>query len=155
MRSCKHMIQAMEEQLSVAERVQIEELYARHAWALDTADVDGLAALYTDDAVIDDVQTGRFEGPGAARRFAEAARDDPDFRGRQHWGGHDRIVREGGRCLVTSFGLAAQLHSSGATFLPWLGYTEDVLVAPVGVWLFAERQFRRWEGSVLSGFPGR
>ena len=135
--------------------MQIEELYARHAWALDTADVDGLAALYTEDAVIDDVAAGRFEGAGAARRFAEAARDDPDFRGRQHWSGHNRVVREGERCRVTSFGLAAQLHSSGATFLPWLGYTEDVLAAPDGVWLFAERWFLRWEGGVLAGFRGR
>src|SRR6476661_1266910 len=149
------MIHAMEEGFSVADRVQIEELYARHAWALDTADVDGLVELYTEDAVIDDVGSGRFEGAGAARRFAEAARDDPDFRGRQHWSGHNRVVRDGARCRVTAFGLAAQLHSSGATFLPWLGYTEDVLVAPDGVWLFAERRFRRWEGSVLSGFRGR
>jgi hypothetical protein len=145
----------MQEGLSVAERVQIEELYARHSWALDTADVDGLAALYTEDAVIDDVQTGRFEGAGAARRFAEAARDDPDFHGCQHWSGHNRVVREGPRCRVSSFGLAAQLHSSGAIFLPWLGYTEDVLVAPVDAWLFAERRFLRWEGSVLAGFRGR
>jgi hypothetical protein len=149
------MIPAVEEQLGVAQRVQIEELYARHAWALDTADVEGLVALYTEDAVIDDVQTGRFEGAGAARRFAEAARDAPDFRGRQHWSGHERIVREGARCVVTSFGLAAQLHPSGATFLPWLGYTEDVLVERAGVWLFAQREFRRWEGAVLAGFPGR
>jgi hypothetical protein len=149
------MIPGMEQQLSVADRVEIEELYARHAWALDTADVEGLAALYTEDAVIDDVQTGRFEGAGAARRFAEAARDAPDFRGRQHWSGHNRLVREGARCRVTSFGLAAQLHSSGATFLPWLGYTEDVLLDVAGAWLFSERRFRRWEGSVLSGFPGR
>jgi hypothetical protein len=149
------MVRAVEGQLSVEDRVQIDELYARHAWALDTADVDGVAALYTDDAVIDDVLTGRFEGAGAARRFATAARDDPDFRGRQHWTGHSRFTRDGTRCRVRSFGLATQLHSSRATFLPWLGYTEDVLVLADGAWRFAERRFCRWEGSVLSAFPGR
>jgi hypothetical protein len=149
------MVRAVEGQLSVEDRVQIEDLYARHAWALDTADIDGVAALYADEAVIEDVLAGRFEGAGAARRFAEAARDDPDFHGRQHWTGHSRFTRDGERCHVRSFGLAAQLHSSGATFLPWVGYTEDVLVAQDGGWRFAERRFRRWEGSVLSAFPGR
>jgi hypothetical protein len=141
--------------LDVADRVQIEELYARHAWALDTADVDGIAALYTDDAVIDDALVGHFGAPDAARRFAAAARDDPGFRGRQHWTGHSRFEPEGAGWRITSFGLATQLHPTGATFLPWLGWTDDVVVARDGAWLFARRAFRRWEGDVLSAFPGR
>jgi hypothetical protein len=141
--------------LDAADRVQIEELYARHAWALDTADVDGLAALYTDDAIIDDVLAGRFEGPDAARRYAAAARDDPDFAGRQHWTGHSRLEPAEQGWRIMSFGLATQLHPSGATFLPWLGYTDDVVVAQAGAWLFARRAFRRWEGDVLAAFPGR
>ena len=150
------MIQAMEEGFSVADRVQIEELYARHAWALDTADVDGLAELYTEDAVIDDVGTGRFEGAGAARRFAVAARDDPDFRGRQHWSGHNRVVRDGAalpRVGVRSGG-AARTRPARRSSRGW-GTRRTLLVAPDGVWLFAERRFRRWEGSVLAGFRGR
>ena len=149
------MIQAMEEGFSVADRVQIEELYARHAWALDTADVDGLVELYTEDAVIDDVGTGRFEGAGAARRFAEAARDDPDFRGRQHWSGHDRVVRDGARCRVTavrSGGPAALVRRDVPAVAGVHGGRSR---RPGRVWLFAERRFRRWEGSVLSGFRGR
>jgi hypothetical protein len=58
---------------TAAGRHRATALYARHAWALVTADVDGLAALYTEDAVIDDVQTGR-----------------------QHWNGHNRVVRPAG-----------------------------------------------------------
>jgi ketosteroid isomerase-like protein len=141
--------------VDAADRVGIDELYARHAWALDTGDADAVAALYVEDAVIDDVLLGRHEGPQAARRFAEAARADPSFPGRQHWGGHREVQEEGDGVRVTSFGLATQLHPAGATYLPWLGWTEDVLVRGDGGWRFARRTSHRWEGEVLEAFPGR
>ena len=149
------MIQAMEEGFSVAERVQIEELYARHAWALDTADVDGSPSSTPRTRRSTTSRPAASRAPalraGSPRRRATI----PTSAAASTGAGTTAVVRDGARCRVSSFGLAAQLHSSGATFLPWLGYTEDVLVAPDGVWLFAQRRFLRWEGSVLAGFRGR
>jgi len=35
---------------SVHDRLEIQDLYARYSWALDTGDTDGYVALFTADA---------------------------------------------------------------------------------------------------------
>ena len=140
---------------ALADRALIEDLYAAFGWTLDTGDVDGFAALFTRDAVIEDAYAGRFEGPEAARRFIVAMRNRPDFPGRQHWSQHAVFSAEGDGWRVRSFGIATQRHPEGAVFLPWVGWTDDLLVAHAGRWLFGERRLLRWEGDVLSAFPGR
>ena len=43
-------------ELSVADRIAIQDLIARYAWALDTGDVDSLVTCFTTDcAVIEEV----------------------------------------------------------------------------------------------------
>jgi hypothetical protein len=140
---------------ALADRALIEDLYTRFGWTLDTADIDGFAALFTPSAVIEDAFAGRYEGPDAARRFAIAMRDRPDFPGRQHWTNQSLFERDEDGWRVRSFGIATQRHPEGAIFLPWVGHTDDRVVGHDGAWLFAERRFLRWSGDVLAGFPGR
>ena len=49
----------------------INELFTRYAWALDTGDVEGIIACFTQDAVLESPVMGRFSGAGAVRDFAE------------------------------------------------------------------------------------
>jgi hypothetical protein len=137
------------------DRAPIEDLYARFSWALATADIDTFAELFTPDAVLEDAFAGRFDGPGAARRFAEAMRDRPDFPGRQHWTNQSVFEPDGDGWRVRSFGIATQRHPEGAVFLPWVGHTDDLVVVHDGAWRFARRRFERWEGDVLAAFPSR
>jgi ketosteroid isomerase-like protein len=56
--------------LSVADRIAIQDLIARYAWALDTGDVDALVRCFTRDcAVIEEVfeDPDRWEGHEGVR----------------------------------------------------------------------------------------
>jgi len=67
--------------LDVADRLEIHELAARYANAIDDRDWDALAAVFTDDAVyvlsgfgeLDD----RYEGVGAIRALMESSESHP------------------------------------------------------------------------------
>lgn len=141
--------------LSPDDRVAIDQLFARCAWALDTADTSALADLFTADARIEDTAGAfLFEPPDAASRFAKSLIRDPSFPGRQHWIGQTVLTPEGDAWTARSFGMAPHLHSStGTNFLAWLGYYEDTLVKQEGQWRFKVRRFIPWKGSVLGGFP--
>lgn len=141
--------------LSPADRIEINELFARWAWALDTGDEAAFTELCTEDARIEDAAGSfAFEPPGAAARFAQALIRDPLFPGRQHWIGQTLLTPDGDVWRARSFGMAPHLHSSARTnFLAWLGYYEDTLTKQNGRWRFKARTLHPWQGEVLAGFP--
>ena len=55
--------------LSIEDRVEITELYARQAWAMDTGDIDAYVAVFAPDGVLNLAEVHR--GHVAIRRFAE------------------------------------------------------------------------------------
>jgi hypothetical protein len=141
--------------LSPTERVAIDDLFARVAWALDTRDEAALSRLFTADALIDDdAGTFHFEGPEAALEFSRALASDPTFPGRQHWAGQTLFLRDGDVLLARSFGMAPHLHAGLRTnFLAWLGFYEDTLVSTDGRWQIKARRFHQWKDDVLADFP--
>jgi hypothetical protein len=143
--------------LTVKDRIEINDLMAAYAWALDTGDVDALVACFTPDAVvIEEVfeDPDRWEGAADIRRLAEHYRSVPNFPGRQH---HiSQLMVKGGtrRCAAQSFVFVTECRGEPPYVLRFAGYYEDKLVKLRGQWLFKERIIRLWDGHVLARFPG-
>lgn len=72
--------------VALEDRVEIEELMARYAWALDTGDFEGYAACFTDDGWLEHWPQGRCVGREGLRRSTDSMwYDKPNNAlGRQH-----------------------------------------------------------------------
>jgi len=146
---------------TLEERVLIQELCARYAWALDTADTEGYAACFTEDAVVRDLHASdkAIVGRQAIYDYAKWRwHSDPNWAGRQH---HlDQTIFEAdpeGRpdhwhmksyCWAFDY----QRHTRGNAF--FVGYYFDTVAKVDGEWLFRERLFGEWMGDILKAFPG-
>jgi len=144
--------------LTVEDRLAIQELFARYAWALDTGQVDDLAACFTEDTVIiEEVfeDPDRWEGRAGVRALGRHYMSAPNFPGRQHH--TSQLLLEGGieACRARSFVFVTECQGEPPYLLRFAGYYEDQLVKQAGQWLFKERIIRLWDGPVLSAFPGK
>ncbi|PZN34059.1 MAG: hypothetical protein DIU71_03505 [Proteobacteria bacterium] len=145
------------DRLSVEDRIAIQDLIARYAWALDTGDVDAFVACFTPDCVvIEEVfeEPDRWEGHVGVRRLAEHYRNAPGFPGRQHHVSQSIVTGAGDRCTVKSFAFVTECRGEPPYTLRFAGYYDDQLVRLDGEWLFRERVIRLWDGPVLARFPG-
>lgn len=146
--------------LPAAERLAIEDLYARYNWALDTGDVEGFADAFVPDCrVVTRLYGGRaytYEGRQGAIDLAETLRLWSRFPGCQHYDGQLRLTPDtlAGRpaCRVRSFTFMSDCRSEPPYPIRFAGHTEDTLVQVDGEWLFQERLIALWEGEVLSRF---
>jgi ketosteroid isomerase-like protein len=144
--------------LSVADRIAIQDLIARYAWALDTGDVDGLVACFTPDCVvIEEVfeDPDRWEGHAGVRGLGEHYKNSPGFPGRQHHVSQSIVEGDSERCTVKAFAFVTECRGEPPYTLRFTGYYDDVLLQVKGQWLFHERTIRLWDGPVLARFPGR
>lgn len=139
---------------SAADRLAIEDLFARYAWAIDTADVDAVMELFVPDCVIEDTVVNRlFEGLDAARDFASYFRNREVFPGRQHWVGQAVMTMDGeNTCRIRSFGMASHLYSTGANYLTYLGSYDDTVVRTSEGWRFQERRYFSWRRDTFNGY---
>jgi len=144
--------------LSVEDRIEIQDLIARYAWALDTGDIDSLVSCFTPDCVvIEEVfeDPDRWEGREGVRRLAQHYGASPGFPGRQHHTSQSLVEGDAGRCSVKSFAFVTECHGEPPYTLRFTGYYDDKLEKREGRWLFRERIIRLWDGAVLERFPGR
>jgi len=144
--------------LTVRDRLDIHDLLARYAWALDTGDVESLLGCFTRDAVvIEEVfeEPDRWEGHAGIRRLAEHYRGVPDFPGRQHHVSQVLLSGSQTRAAVRSFAFVTECRGEPPYLLRFAGYYEDVIVRRRGAWLFEQRIIRLWDGPVLARFPGK
>ncbi len=76
----------MKPKVALEDRVEIEELMARYAWALDTGDFEGYAACFTQDGWLEHWPQGRCLGREGLKRATDSLwYDKPDaYLGRQH-----------------------------------------------------------------------
>ena|SRR5690625_217895 len=139
---------------SAADRIAIDELFARYAWAIDTGDVEGFVDLFVEDGVIEDTVVNRlFEGAEAARGFADYFRNRIVFPGRQHWVGQAVMtMQDDDTCRVRSFGMASHLYSTGASYLTYLGSYDDTVVRTSEGWKFQERRYFSWRRDTFKGY---
>ncbi len=123
------------EPLSLADRLEIQDLIARYCWALDMRDGDAYAATFTPDGV--------FEGIGSRGRGHNELRAlplslHPEAIETQHWVTNTVLQGDGQRATSKSYILILRAESY------YLGHYADELAKVDGRWLFARRQFRRW-----------
>jgi 3-phenylpropionate/cinnamic acid dioxygenase small subunit len=138
------------ERLPAEDRLDVAELIARHAWCVDTADVDGWVATFTTDGVFDLPGGRRYQGHDQLRAYMEAQVQAKPFPGQQHHVSQIVIEGAGSPCSVRSHLLSTQRMSTGATVIYGLGSYADTCVKVDGEWRFAKRIYRPWSGSLAT-----
>jgi ketosteroid isomerase-like protein len=143
--------------LTTEDRIAINDLLARYAWALDTGDVDTFVSCFTPTAVvIEEVfeEADRWEGSDGLRRLAEHFRNVPNFPGRQHHVSQLLVEGDNARCSARSFVFVTECRGEPPYIVRFAGYYDDQIVKSAGRWLFQQRIIRLWDGEVLARFPG-
>jgi hypothetical protein len=133
--------------LSVEDRLDIIDLVARHAWCVDTGDVDGWVDTFAESGIFDLSGGRRYEGHTQLRQYMEQATRDRPFPGQQHHASQVVIEGEGSRCHVRSYLVGTQRVSTGAAVLYALGSYSDTCIKQGGRWVFEKRIFRLWSGA--------
>jgi len=101
---------------SLEDRIAIQDLIARYAWALDTGDIDAVANCFTvDGVVIEEVfeDPDRWEGRDGVRALAEHYRTSAGFPGRQHHVSQSIVTGDNQRCAVKSFAFVTECREVG------------------------------------------
>lgn len=145
--------------LPTEDRHEIEDLFARYSWALDTGDPEALAMTFTPDGrIIEEVfeDPDIWEGRAGIRALGRHYMSSPNFPGRQHHVTMPVYTPDGpDRCHVRSFVFVTEVHGEPPMELRFSGYYVDEIVRHDGAWLFASRAIRLWDGEILKNFPGK
>lgn len=129
------------------DRAEIEDLYARYAWGLDTADEELVLGTFAKDAEFDHLWQGQAEGHEAIRQNLRSLWYD-----RQHWWfGRQHTLNtfimdpcpEGAR--VRCFFQILQYNADyGNNFIMGIGTRDDRLVRREGRWRFFRLHVNAW-----------
>jgi hypothetical protein len=142
--------------LSIADRLAIQDLYARHNAFIDLGDYERWAACFTEDGVSH--TSTRTEG-----RQALIAHGKARFEGRanepwtypQHWNTNLIIEGEGtsaaGFCYMMRI---VRMKDTGAYATTHLGIYQDTLVKVADKWLFKSRKLHLDAPPPPSAIPG-
>lgn len=125
--------------LSVEERLDIQELFAKYAWGIDMGDIDAVVACFAEDGYLDHLWQGKLQGHDKLRRaFEELWYDRPScWIGRQHLANHFLITREGEGARVKAFFSILQYNVDYRTnFVFGIGNRDNFCVKRDGNWLF-------------------
>lgn len=131
-------------------RTEIDELYARYAYAFDRGDVRAWAALFTSD--------GRFTVPGtpvvvgrpALEAFAsERHRRSPDMR---HFTSNVLIETSGSAARGRAYVAVYRLRG-GQLLVRTMGEYRDKLVEQDDGWRFRSRRYEPWLPAELCDVP--
>jgi hypothetical protein len=137
--------------LTVEDRLDIEELFAKYSWGIDLADAEMALSCFTDDAFFDHLWQGRVQGHAAIRKNLEELWYDRQhwWYGRQHLFNHflmSRLDDQGETAArVRSFFQIVQFNVEYRTnFVFGIGTRDDVCVKRGGVWLFKQLRVNAW-----------
>lgn len=135
--------------LSVEDRLDIQELFARYAWSLDFGDADGVVACFTPEGCLDHLWQGRLVGENAIRgALRELWYERPGWIGRQHLANHillERDEADRGPVRARAFFTIVQFDVDRRTSSVFgLGTWDNRCVKRDGAWLFELVQVKAW-----------
>jgi hypothetical protein len=138
--------------LSVEDRLDIQELFAKYAWAIDLADAALVVECFAEDGFFDHLWQGRVQGHAAILKNLEELWYD-----RQHWWfGRQHIFntflmspmateRGDEAARVKSWFQILQFNTEYRTnFVFGIGTRDDVCVKRDGVWRFLQLYVNAW-----------
>lgn len=139
----------IETNLRPEDRQAITDTLARYVWCMDTRNIDGVVAVFTQDGVIKDV-TGKVwdETTGGVRAFATHFLTLPNRPVSQHWMQHMIVEGVGTSTYrITSYWalLALDADTGDKTFRSFGSY-RDTCVCVNGVWCIKEKSIDPWQG---------
>jgi uncharacterized protein (TIGR02246 family) len=127
--------------MSVEDRLEVTDLVARYAECVDTGDVEGYAALFSPDGVVEysggSVQ-GRDDIKAWVDRLAKEGRIGKES-GVKHVLGLPVIRGDGERATVRTYVVIPRLMPTGVISTRFVGTYKDEAVKQDGRWLIAKR----------------
>ena len=139
----------------------IRQLITRVGYALDFEDYDGFVACFTEDGTLDDGD-GLVSGQGALREYA-VSYSEAGYHGHcRHRAISSVIEGDGGRALVSSYGLVSisygvlpQPRPPSTAALVTTGIYRDEVVKVEDRWLLSQRTFRKDTTADVETLVGR
>lgn len=129
----------MSAELSVDDRVALQELFTRYAWAIDTADWDGYAGVFVPDALLG-MNERRYRGRQEIWDYVHELTSDPSWPGRQHYNGNIYIEDgDASRCTLRTYGEIVYRERDGSNHFRSIGFYRDICVKIDGEWFFEQR----------------
>jgi hypothetical protein len=137
-----------ETRISLEDRQAITDTLARYVWCMDTRNIEGVVAVFTQDGVIRD-RTGKVWDAtnGGVRAFATHFLTMPDRPVSQHWMQQMAVESVAASTYrVTSYWalLALDAATGDKTFRSFGSY-RDTCVKVDGVWLIKEKLIDPWK----------
>ena len=116
-------------ELSVADRLALQDLIAAYSWALDTGDEEALVACFTPDArMVEEVfeDPDIWEGHDGIRGLARHYFSAPGFPGRQHHVTQSQFTAQAdGSVRIRSFAFVTECEGEPPYVLRFTGWYQD------------------------------
>lgn len=131
----------------IEDRLAIEDLLSAYARGMDFGEIDTVAALFTADGRVRDIE-GRLwdSAAGGPRAFAARWLTPPGARRGQHWiqrMGTERLSDDCYR-LLSYWSSTRWMPDAPAPVMGALGLYTDTVVRQDGRWLIQEKVIDRW-----------
>jgi hypothetical protein len=125
--------------LTAEDRFGLQELFARYAWAIDTADWAGYAAVFVENALLG-MNASRYNGRQEIYDYVKALTSDASWPGRQHYNGQILVEEgDGNRCKTRTYGEILYRERDGSCHFRSIGFYRDTCVKVDGEWMFEQR----------------
>jgi hypothetical protein len=135
--------------IPVEDRLEIMELFAYYAWALNTGDVEAIMECFTPDGSMEHQPQGIFHGQDIRKLWDHLWYAKPGwFIGRQHLANHYVMTPIGpDEMHVKAYYSILQYNMDYRTnFVFGLGNWDNVCTKASGEWLFKSMKICKWMG---------
>lgn len=131
--------------IAIEDRYEIEDLLGRYFWAVDTADVEGVIAVFAPGAIVRYGSGERYEGAEGIRRFALRAIGGEEARGRMHFNRPLFAERKGECVVLRSYLISTQWKVGEEPIaIGTMRHTEDSFIRTEAGWRISERAIFHW-----------